>query len=911
MAEAATARVRQVSVPDLEPQEWLQVKRGTPLLETMPKTTGPVVLCLNGEFLLRAHWPKKLKRNDQVEWYVDQPQDKESFRTILQVAAIVASFYSAGATAGTWGAYAGVAAAAVNVAYNLLVPPTVVQQPNDPAKSVYNASLAGNQARMDQPIWRTFGVDKVTPPFAGQPYCEFDEKGDQYYFAVFCIGYGSVDILAEFVGRTAIGSFADIVTHAYLPPGSQPSKAKANVVTSGEVTGMELETGRYVGGFIACKPGQLVESIGIDMVASQGLGKPATLDSDDTTVTVVWQFDYQQVDDSGAPIDQWRVLDYGEKTASTNTALRWSIKKELPFPMRVQVRGGRANVRNTAPNARDGIQWAGYRAYLSTPAPLNAYSSHYEVVMRASEQLSGQSQTDFNLIVQGKVRTWNPDTGWNCELFDWDNYVASRNPADAAADACSDPIYGEGLPDDRIDLATLYELKQIWAARQDRFDYTFSTTTDAWSAGQLIASAGRARMFRRYGVRTWARDELAELGASAFTPRTCIGEMSMNEVQPRSTDPDGVIIEYVSNVTWDKATVECPCPGVTEITRPIYITLDGVKGAKQAEREGLYHAADMALRTRTVSCKTEMQALVASFMLPVRWMPLIPGYGQSGDVAFWDEDTLVMGLTEQPNWNAGDLYLTLRRDDGSITTPVRVVPGPTVWDVVLPEAPDFDLVLDDGTRERPIFLLGTAGGDELVKISNRKDGGKSEKGAQLFDIEAVVDDPRVHRADNALLPGPGDEQDPIGLPGESTGGGTLIFISLTDHYITDGQEVSGGGAGAGIQFNPDGTLDLVMVANQGPNPPTRVTGEWLQQTVDPTVAALYEIYAAAPEFAFASITGSALNTWLSLGTMQSWTSTVDNFFPGVPLVLQIRKVGETIVQVNRTAHLICRTTDLH
>lgn len=897
-------RVRQVSVPDLKPEEWVQVKRGTPLLETMPKTTGPVVLSLNGQFLLRAHWPAKLKRNDQVEWYVDQPQDREAFRTILMVAAVVAAIVP-----GLQGFAPYLAAA--SVAYNLLVPPTMVQQPNDPARSVYNASLAGNQARLDQPIWRTFGVDKITPPFAARPYYYYDDNGDQWYVAIFSLGYGPLDILGEYIGKTPITSYSDVLTHTYLPPGVQPSIALANVVTSDNVTGMELETGRFVGGFVAGKAGYLNKSIGIDMVAPQGLGKPATEDSDDTTVTVAWQFEYQQIDNAGAPIGAWTLLTAGSKTLSTNTPVRWTVNVDLPTPMLVQVRGARSNLANTSPNARDGFQWTGLRGFLTEPAPLNAYSSHYEVVMRASEQLSGQSQTDFNLIVQGKLRIWNPDTGWNCELFDWDNYVASRNPADASADACSDPIYGEGLADDRIDLATLYELKQTWAARQDRFDYTFAATTDAWSAGQLIASAGRARMFRRYGVRTWARDELAELGASAFTPRTCIGEMSMNEVQPRSTDPDGVIIEYISNVTWDKATVECPCPGVAEITRPIYTTLDGIKGAKHAEREGRYHAADMALRTRTVACKTEMQALVASFMLPVRWMPLIPGYGQSGDVAFWDADTRVMGLTEQPNWSAGELYLTLRRDDGSITTPARVMPGPTAWDVVLPEVPDFELVLDDGTRERPVFLLGTTAADELVKISNRKDGGKGSKGAQLFDIEAVVDDPRVHQADNALLPGPGDDQDPIGLPGNTAGGGTLVLVTLTDHYIQDGQVVSGGGLGAGVQFNANGTLQLITVANDGPNPPVFVPGEWLLVSVDPTVAAQFEIYASVPGYAVLNITGSALDTWLNLGATQSWVSTVDNFYPGVPLNIQIRRVGETTLQASRTMNLICRTTDLH
>lgn len=897
-------RVRQVRVPDLKPDDWQIVKRGTPLLDTMPDTPGPVVLSLNGQFLLRAHWPKRLKRNDQVEWFVDQPQDREAFRTVLMVAAVVAAIIP-----GLQGFAPYLAAA--SVAYNLLVPPTVVQQPNDPARAVYNASLNGNAARLDQPIWRTCGVDRINPPFASRPYYEYNDAGDQYYFAVFAVGYGPHDVLGEFIGKTPIGSYSDVLTHAYLPPGVQPSHALANVVTSDNVTGMELETGRFVGGFIASNAGQLASSIGLDLFAPQGLGKPATEDSDDTTVTIAWQFEYQQVNDAGAPIGDWTLLTNGSKTASTNTPVRFSIKVPLATPMRVQVRGARANLANTNANARDGFQWAGLRAYLSNPAPLNASTAHYEVVMRASEQLSAQSQTDFSLMIQGKCRTWNPTDGWNCALYDFDNYVASRNPADWLGDLCTDGVWGEGLPDSRVDLQTLYELGLTWATRQDRIDYTFAATTDAWTAGQLIASAGRARMFRRYGVRSWARDELAELGETALTPRICIGEMQMNEIQPKTTDPDGVIVEYVSNVTWDKLTIECPCPGVTEITRPIYIPLDGVKGAKHAQREGLYHAADMALRNRTVTAKTEMQALVASFMLPVRWLPQIPGYGQTGDVAFWDAGTLVMGLTEKPDWSAGDLWLTLKRDNGSITTPVRVFPGPTVWDVQLPSAPDFEIITKDGLRERPVFLLGPlTTGDELVKISNRKDGGKSDNGAQYFDIEAVVDDPRVHAADNALLPGPGDIQDPIGLPGDSSagegGGGTLVLVTLQDHTVVDGQIPIGGGISAGIYLNNDGTFQTFV--GQG-SVFTAIPGQWLLVPVEPSIAAGFEVLAHANIDTSVGFVGSDLfDTWLSLGTTRHWTTTVGSY-AYVTVNLQIRKVGDTVLQASRT--MILQVNDVY
>jgi hypothetical protein len=299
-------------------------------------------------------------------------------------------------------------------------------------------------------------------------------------------------------------------------------------------------------------------------------------------------------------------------------------------------------------------------------------------------------------------------------------------------------------------------------------------------------------------------------------------------------------------------------------------------------------------------------------MLPVRWLPQIPGYGQTGDVAFWDADSLVMGLTERPNWSAGTLYLTLKRDDGSITSPVAVLPGPTAWDIVLPVAPDFDLVLDDGARERPVFLLGPLStGDELVKISNRKDGGKSDKGAQYFDLEAIVDDPRVHQADNAYLPGPGDVQDPIGLPGDSSGGegggGTLVLVTLQDHTIVDGQIPIGGGSAAGIYVNNDGTLQGYVGTGSVFLP--AFPGEWLLVAVEPSVAADFEILAHPNIDPSTHFPGSdAFDTWLNLGTTRHWTTTLGSY-AYVTVNLQIRRVGQTVLQASRT--IILQVNDVY
>lgn len=926
------SRMRMVAVPDTV-DEWHPVPEGIPLMLIYPAVRGPKVLRLNGEFLMRAHWPQLVAANDSVEWYVDQPEGREDVRTLLQVATIVTALVPGLNFATPY-------LAAASVAYNLLVPPTVLRQQNK-GDDVFSTSLDGNQARLDQPVWRTCGIDRITPPFAGQPYYVYDSNNDQYLYAVFALGYGPIDILGEFIGKTPTRHFTDVLRHAYLPPGTLPSVALANVVSSQEVAGIELTPGRYAGGYIACQPERTVTSIGYDVVAPQGLVKPVTEDDDSGAVTVSWQIEFRPIDDGGAPLGDWQVLDTGSRTLATNTPQRWSFKVDLPVPCRPEVRMGRTNLPASDPNAIDKIVWGAMRAYLTESAPLDPNVSHYEVVVRASENLSSQSQNNFNLIVAGKCRTWHPGTGWNCETGDFDSYVATRNPAWWLADLWSNPVWGEGLPDERIDLQSLYDLAQTWDARQDRFDYTFSALTDAWSASQLMSSAGRARVFRHYGVRTLARDELAEIGETAFSGRNTYGAMTMAETTPQGTDPDGIIVEYQSNRLWDTNTIECPCPGVSStdpsspeydatlpaMSRPVYRQLDGIKGFTQAKREGLYHAADMALRQRTASCKTEMQRIAVSMLTPCRFMPMIPGYGQTGDVAFWDADTLELSLTERPVFGGADVYITLRRDDGTLTTPVKVTPGSDAWSVRLPAAPDFDLVLDDGFRERPIFLLGTPdAGDEIVKVASIGDGGLGPNGAQLYDIDFVVDDPRVHERDNPYLPGPGDNQDPILLPaGDGDGGGeALLVVNLSP--LTGGSSFavsSGEGATASITLHNNGTA--TKISNQEEPGVVDMPNVWmLFGIVELSVASGYEVRFTVrpdvfplfnPGFGVGIIpfdtprtvpNVGTYDTWLPLSADQTWGLSQDPAYtPASPTTygysvvqVDVRKVGASAMSAS-------------
>lgn len=884
------------------------------------------------------NWQRTITRpGDVIAWH-EVLQDKDTLRMVLAVVAIAVAWWNPGG-------YGALLAFGISAASALFLAPTNPQQDAQAqGGSVYSTSLTGNQARLDQPIWRNCGLTKITPAYAAQPYYEYvDSDGDgldtdQYLHVVFAIGTGKHDVLRAFIGKTPLDHYQDILVANYLPPGTQPTQVLCNVVSSSEVSGIELTSGRYAGGYVTCQPDRTCISLGLDIAATQGLGT-----STGNPVTVSWRVEVREIDRFGRPAGVWRVIANETRSAATNTAQRWSYKYTLTTAARVEVRVARTDVTNTDPGTRSALQWIGLRGYLEQPAPLNAHTAHYELVIRASEQLGAQSQRDISMIVQAYARTWNPITGWSATLGDYANYTATRNAAWYDADLLADPVWGLGLTDERIDLQGFYEWAQTCDTRQDRFDYTFDSASNAWDAAQLIARAGRARIFRRFGVVTLARDELVTLPVTAFSPRNTVpGSMTMTEVLPTLEVADGVIIEYTSNITWDIATIECPAPGYTvsdetdprynpalpKMTRPVYQRLEGIKGAKHAEREGLYEAAKMLLRTRTAQCTTEMEGVAVCFADPIRWQPEVGGYGQSGDVAFWNAAALTMGLTEPVDWAGSETtYLTLMRDDGSLTGAVAVTPGPTAYDIVLPAIPDFELVLDDGTRERPKFFLGHL--DQLVRVTAIADGGKSEaeegqEGAQLYDIAGFVDDERVHQADVHLLPGPGEIQDPVDTSGGSDEDDHLFIVNWID------KDISSMNTGA---FD---CLAQIYLGNDGHahqdglslGVPPDFPHQWmLFGTVDTATAALYEVRATlvsrdsigtpdrdASGLPVMAASSNPLDVWLNLGTTRHWDVALDaaaGTLVGVygtttRVRIEIRDIATGIVQGSALVTFTCQ-----
>lgn len=745
--------------PLVPPREGVAVPAGLRFVDTIPPSKVPLVLRVNGEFVLRAQWELVIESGDVVEWHAVPGGGNANSRSILTAVVVIAAFAIGFFTGGaTWSLaagmqYAGYASLAMSL-FNALVP--VKQQDSRTGAtpgSVYSVQLASNQARLHQPIPVIYGRMRTFPDYAAQPYNEFIQN-EQFFHALYCIGQGEYVQEAIEIGNTDLSVFKD-VTFNWLPPGTAPTLVLGNVVNSMEVAGQDIRPNQFVGPFVVCGPGERAKHVGYDIVFQNGLGDVKT----DGTVQgwlVVIRVDAQVVDDWGVPAGDWFQLRQENITGDTTTPLRFSFKDELPTPARVQLRYIRIGAFTDNQRVLNSPSLGGQRAYLDGPVPLAASATHLEVRIRASAQLSQFAQNRISVIVRRLLRQWNGAY--------WTAPVETRSIAWALADAWTNPVYGDGLPDARVDLQTLHELDQVWAARQDRFDHLFDAKLTSWDVASMIAQAGRAKPFRRYGVCTLVRDQLRTLPVTAFTSRNMLPGMDVGYTLANEVTADGVLVEYFSNRTWQWETILCRAPGVANPVSAPRLRLGGITGAKQAEREGLYQAAQNVYRRKFFKWQTELAGLLPAYGSMVLYAGVLPGTGQAGDVTEWDESMRVLELSEPPVFDpaAPGHSITLLRDNGSVAPAIACLPGPTATSVVLAALPDFQLYLKDAGRERPKYVFGpTALHRAKVLVLGITNRGPGENGATIVEMAGVAENDAIHLVDAHLLPSPSEVQDPI------------------------------------------------------------------------------------------------------------------------------------------------------
>ena len=819
-----TAEVYLSPLPGIEPMR-VQARIGSLVRDILPaEARAPMVCLIDGVPMKREWWMERpVCEGDRIQFAPVYLGGGGGSRGILgAIASIALSFFIPGFVAG-WGmpfstnglisgmTFAGhLVSAGLILLGNALIS-AVIGTPSgsvgqgDVASSVYSVDTQGNAARIFQPIPVQYGRMKYYPNYASQPYSEYftedpgigeiiipdilktgvssgkdHSNGEQYYYALFCLGQGEYDVesinIADGVlynktgadrGEATEPAFSDVIVRRILQPGEKPQYVNPCVVTSDAVSGMSLDDGNWVGPFPACGPGRTVNRVDLDFVFPQGLCR---LDDQGKAKERSVQISIyaRLIDDYGNPISAW-TQDLGETyTASSLTPQRRTKRLIIPTAElygRWELKVMRVGARNKEDNrVMDSVQWSALRGYVNSEAPLCATATHFELVMRASEQLSSLSQRKISITATRKIPSWNDPTP-----------TATSSPARALFDKWTNKVYGDGMPLDRIDVDVLQQMDELCKERGDEFNYVFENRVSSQEADQTIAKSFRAVALQRQGVKTVVRDELCDMPLTLFNP-TNIAEKSvtLDYVQITEETTDGVIVEFFNSATWDWQEIECPGPGRTYsdpsnprynpalpvMENPARVTLNGITLGRQAEREGLYYAYTNALRRQFATWTTELQGALVYYGAPVLLSTTLYASQQGGEIRDYDGD--VMQLTN--GVRAGKLVLM--RNDGSLTEPMDfTIVDPDTNSIRLHGTPDFTVNYGDYASERTKYVI--LEGEmirRIVKILSITPKGIGDNGAPMYELKGVVDVPEVHLIGNDLIGGVDPYTPPLPQP---------------------------------------------------------------------------------------------------------------------------------------------------
>ena len=716
-----------------------------------PKTQLPVVCLFNGVPLLRKNggWEKRIKDGDIVAFQA-LPQGggggSNPLKLVLMIAVAVIAPYAAGALAPTLGlttelaisALGAVIAFAGNLLVNALIGPPKPPSSNNNTNSLqasptYNLQAQGNRARIGEAIPVIYGRHLIYPDYAAEPYAEY-AGNKQFIFQLFCIGQGEYDISNIRIEDTPVANFPEI-TYEIVQPGQKVTLFPSNVVSANEVSGQELVTSSYIGGFVANPASTTVTSIGVDINTPAGIYY-ANDDGGLNPISISYQFHARLIDDSGAAIGSWFTLGSHSISGATATPQKRSHRYTVTKG-RYEVRAIRVSAKNTNPRYGNTIVWEQLRGYIPDD---NEYGDITLLAMRmqATDSLSSQSARRVNCKVQRKLRAWN-GTGFTAP-------AATRSPAWALLDACT-AVYGGRYPANRVDLAALLYLDGVWAARGDYFDGIFDQKVVLWEVLDTIARVGRAKRYNQGGIIRFARDEAVALPVALFNMRNIVrNTLKVNYLLPGEETADHVIVKYFDETYEKLIDVPCVLPGAL-IQTPAIVTLFGVTNRAQAFREGMYMAAANRYRRQIITFTTEMEGFIPTFGNLIAIAHERLQRSVSGDVLDYDSGTGIITLSEPVSFDGDTYYLAFKKVNGDYSGPWEVTEGADEFHPVLAATLDFTPETDN-TKVKTAFAFGTATGTtKLARVM-------AIKPIDVFtvSITAVNEDAAVHTADTGTTP---------------------------------------------------------------------------------------------------------------------------------------------------------------
>ncbi len=492
---------------------------------------------------------------------------------------------------------------------------------------------------------------------------------------------------------------------------------------------LDGELGEWLGPFLACPATEQVEEFIVDLTFPGGLveiDENGDKNSRDVDVDIAWR-------EVGTIPWSTESVHFHDHTVDQ---LGFSIPINGLGGITPEVRMRRTSRDSTKVNVQDTVMWVALRSKL---VPATSYPGLTTIALRVkgTNAISSQSENRFNIIATRKLS----------EIADDSNGFTDETPTRKISAAFAYINSSIGNEDSRLDLDELTRLDTIWNAREDYFDGMFNEDNTFFDSLKSLVAVGYAVPILEFDRISLSRDEPRTVYQQMYQPGNVVGGIQRDIKLVDEDEPDGILVTYLSAVTWRPETVLCVLPGDVG-ANPEQVNAFGITDRTKAWRFGMRKRREKQYRRIKYTFQTEMDAFNSSFGSYVAIGDDLPDYSQTGHVDA--VDGRILTLSEMPNFeDSGDTYyIALRNPQGSLSGPYAAVPVPgELFQVEIDDDLDFEPILD-GTGEPPHYQFGISERmTEPALVVNIQ-----PQGMERVDVEALNYDARVYADDDNEAP---------------------------------------------------------------------------------------------------------------------------------------------------------------
>ncbi len=656
----------------------------------------PTVCKINGLYYSRAEWSTYcLSCNDNVE-FISRPlggggSSSSTAKSIGAIVGLIAlsaivPFILGPAGLALPALFAKIGGAILIGGGSLLI--SHLLRPKPAGKSavteqLYSFAFSANQARPLQAIPVQYGRTISVLDLAAPSYSEYD--GDSMVtYNLYMRTCGRMYSEELRIGDTTIWTVAGGLDPLYpgvelqfVEPGDTVTLFPVNVVTSGEVSGIELST-TVTPPYTVNAANTLATQIMVDLVWPSG--SQVTRKEETYAATTQIDFQVRTIDAAGAATSGWTTVLNKSYVFNKQSMIRITERITVS-PARYQMRLTRSpsitgsDPFNGSVKGTDTVQWTALRAQINGPQTF-AGVSLLAVKVVSSKGLSGFSNGKLGHIGTRILPVWNGST-----------FVeqATRSIAWAALDAWRNSDYSAGLSVTQVHFQSFTSLDTLWAGLGHSFDYVFKEPKSLDETLRTILNAGRA-MPSTVGDRlTLVRDELRSIPKMMFNDGNMVkGSLTRTYILADSQFADGVVGQYLDETSWRLSDVSSAPDGVT-LTKPSTIEVTGV--VKRAQAAGVVRFTQAQHTKRRITFE---------------WMALMEGRRlQKGDLVTLSSD-------EPETWGQ-----SLEIRDYDIATRRIIVSPPAKWDIAVANH-YVEIQLKNGVPYGPVRVTKGANDAELI-----------------------------------------------------------------------------------------------------------------------------------------------------------------------------------------------------